>query len=138
MLIIGDTEQIEIEVPDFEASGTTLKRKAKLFTLTYNQKAKYLSLVWIVNYFSKNVDGSYGDLISAQGINEYTRESVADNSTMVNAQTGQILIPDGNGNYDEQIDRIGQYDFFNSLAKAQPVQVHDLIRQYGQAVNWNL
>lgn len=143
---------IEIDIPDLVVNETlSLKRKAKLFTMTYNQHLKFLVLSWLV---------SYPDLLEVKGFTTYSKESIADNTTMVDVNTGEILAPiitevpllDGDGNPTKDADGneittqeisypgdyIGQYDWFNMIAETQPVKVHDMIRQYGLAVeNWN-
>lgn len=119
---------IEIDIPDLIVNEQlSLKRKAKLFTMTYNQHLKYLVLTWLV---------TYPDLVDVSGISSYSKESIADNTTMVDVNTGTILTPDADGNYPG--DYTGQYDWFNMIAETQPIKVHDMIRQYGLAVeNWN-
>lgn len=117
---------IEIDIPDLVLGEVTLKRKATLFTMIYNQAVKYLALSWIV---------SYPDIDSAKGISSYTKESVADNSTMVDVTTGAVLTPDEAGNYAG--DYIGQYDWFNLMAETQQLKVHDMIRAYGASATWD-
>lgn len=117
---------IEIEIPDLNVNGITLKRKASLFTMTYNQAAKYLALSWIV---------SYPEMEGVKGFSPYSKESIADNTTMVDVQTGDILTPDEDGNFPGNY--IGQYDWFNMVAETQNIEVHDLIRQYGQKAEWD-
>lgn len=150
-LIAIPNVNIEIDIPDLVVNEQlSLKRKAKLFTMTYNQSAKYLTLSWIV---------SYPDLIDVKGFSPYSKESIADNTTMVDVNTGAILAPiitqvqdtneDGTPKVDAEgnpvmIDQttypgdyIGQYDWFNMVAETQAVKVHDMIRQYGLQANWN-
>ncbi|MEO6721441.1 MAG: hypothetical protein ABIN67_13820 [Ferruginibacter sp.] len=127
--------EIEIEIPDVELQGTTLKRKAKLFTLTYNQNAKALTLTWIVSYYILDNNGGYGSLLEMPGISTYSKESIADDTTMVDVQTGAILLPNTDNNYAG--DYIGQYSWFNMVAENSPLKVHDLIRAYGLQANWN-
>lgn len=120
---------IEISIPPIIIGGTTLNRKAKLFTMTYNQHEKYLTLSWTVSYYSDN-----GELIDIKGIDSYSKESIANNTTMVDIQTGAILIPDSTGAYSGNY--IGQYDWFNMIAEKQSLNVHNLIRAYGAAATW--
>jgi len=124
---------ISIDIADVEINGTILKRKATLFTMTYNQSAKYLVLNWSVSFFADSL-GFYGRSLS-EIIPSYSHESIADNNTFVNPATGQILIADSTGHY--SINYMGQYDWFNMMAETQPLQIHDMIRQYGMLVtNW--
>lgn len=144
------TIEIEIDIPDLIVNEIALKRKAKLFTLIYNQATKTLVLSWIV---------SYTDLQGVKGLSSYSKESIADNNTIVDVSTGAILTPiitdvpelDANGNpvldaagnpviASQDIsypgNYIGQYDWFNMIAETQPIKVHDLIRQYGLTATW--
>ncbi|MFZ4056994.1 MAG: hypothetical protein ACOYKE_02595 [Ferruginibacter sp.] len=126
--------KISIDIPDVVINETTIKRKAELFTMTYNQSSKYLSLNWKVTHYADSL-GQYGQSLDKL-IPSWTKESIADNATAVNPQTGQILVPDSLGNY--SINYLGQYDFFNMLAENSPIQVHNLIRQYGLSVeSWD-
>jgi len=142
MRIETNPQAIELNIPDVVIDSTILKRKAKLFTMIYNQNSKSLTLNWTVSFFA-NDGGNYGEPLSF--IPSYSKESIADNTTAVNPATGQIIsmvdILDADGNVtgqDYAIDWMGQYDFFNMLAENQPIQVHDMIRQYGIGVsNWD-
>jgi len=149
-LIIIPPVEIEIDIPDLIIGTVTLKRKAKLFTMTYNQAAKYLVLSWIVRYL---------DIAGIKGVASYAKESIADNATMVDVATGAILAPvitsvqdtneDGSPKVDTngdpvmidvtsyEGDYIGQYDWFNYVAETQQISVHDMIRQYGLAADWS-
>lgn len=132
--IAYNAEPITISIPDYVVNGTKVKRKASLFTMTYNQYAKTLSLIWTVKCYADSL-GKYGEYIGAM-IPDYSRESVADNLTAVNPQTGQILEADSTGKY--AINWMGQYDWFHMVSEAQPLHVANLIRQYGSMMqSWN-
>lgn len=122
---------IVLDIPDVVINETILKRKASLFTMTYNISKQYVALAWEVTYYSAKDDGSYGEEISF--IPKYTKESVADNTVKVDS-TGQILQPDAEGNYPPGA--IGQFDFFNNMAENIPIKVNAVIRQYGSGVQW--
>lgn len=122
---------IVLDIPDVVINETILKRKASLFTMTYNISKQYVALAWEVTYYSAKDDGSYGEEISF--IPKYTKESVADNTVKVDA-SGQILQPDAEGNYPPGA--IGQFDFFNNMAENIPIKVNAVIRQYGSGVQW--
>lgn len=117
---------IKINIPDVVINQTKIKRKAELFTMTYNHKYKYLALSWEVTYYADSL-GQYGQPISINGINSYTKESIADNKTKVNPANGEVLDIETPGS-------VGQYDFFYNLAEHQNINVHGLIRSYGAAV----
>ena len=120
---------IVLDIPDVVINETILKRKASLFTMTYNISKQYVALAWEVTYYSAKDDGSYGDEISF--IPKYTKESVADNSTKVDS-TGKIVYPDSSGNYPPG--SIGQFDYFNNMAENTPILVNYVIKQYGEAI----
>lgn len=130
--------RITIDIPDLVVNSLSLKRTATLFTMIYNQATKSLTLAWLVEYT---------DLQGIKGLSSYTKESIADNSTMVDVNTGAILSPvldangdpvlDANGNNTYAGDYIGQYDWFNNLAETQQIKVHDLIRAYGVQADWS-
>lgn len=118
---------IELEIPDLTIAGTTIKRKAKCFTMIYNLAYKTLSLSWEVSHYA-NDNGAYGEPLSF--IPNYSKENVADNTTMVDA-SGAFVYPDTDGNYPS--DAIGQFDWFNNIGENAQINVHNLIRQYGNA-----
>lgn len=132
---------IELEIPDVVISGTIIKRKAKLFTMIYNLQYKSLALTWDVSHYA-NDNGNYGALLDF--IPSYSKENVADNTTIVNPSTGAFLTDadlytdgvDADGNpikVPTNIPQIGQFDWFNNLGENVDINVHNLIRQYGNA-----
>lgn len=143
--------EIEIDIPDLILGGLSLKRKARLFTLTYNQATKSLTLAWIVRY---------PDLQGVKGLSTYSKESIADNTVMVDVATGEILEPvitevgtldeEGNPVIDAEGNPLtheetsypgnytGQYDWFNMVAETQAIEVHNMIRQYGLQADWSI
>lgn len=137
--IIRDPINIEIDIPDILVGNLSIKRKATLSLMIYNQEHKYLTLSWTV---------SYPDLQGIQGLMNYQKESIADNTTIVDVNTGTILSPiidhngdpilDEDGNQTYEGDYIGQYDWFNMIAENQPVEVHNMIRQYGMQADWSI
>lgn len=121
---------IQINIPDLVLGTTVIKRKASLFTMIYNLMHKTVSLSWTVTHFANN-NGEYGESLE-NIISNYSRETVANNNTKVNPETGAILPDDTLEGY------VGEYDFFNGMAEAMPIQVHDLIRSYGSNVtDWS-
>lgn len=141
--------KIQIEIPDLVLGGTVLKRKATLFSFTYDQLNKTLSLAWRVDFFEKLTDGTYGNIIDKQGIASYVKNVEANNLIMVDVATGTEIYPveviniaeDGSEvktmEYDETITYTGQYDWFNALAETNPIAIHDMIKVYGARTNWN-
>jgi hypothetical protein len=122
----AQSQPISIEIPDVSIHNTNFKRKAELFTMTYNQAHKYLALSWVITYYADS-SGHYGQPIDLNGISSYTKESIANNTVKVNPSTGAIVADGTPG-------AVGQYDFFYSMAEEMEINVHDLIRAYGAAV----
>lgn len=141
--------KIQIEIPDLVIGGVALKRKATLHSFTYDQINKYLSLAWKVEFFETLEGDLYGDIITKQGINSYMKDVVANNSIMVDVNTGIEIYPedrlveneDGTSSmvmgYDETITYTGQYDWFNFYAETNSILVHEMIKVYGARTNWN-
>ncbi len=128
-----DTTPIIINIPD---NTLGIKRKAQLNMMVYHQQNKRLSLNWNVIYF-KNNSGEYGDIVNERGITSYNMENIANNTVIVNANTGEILTPDSDGNYPDDINTMGQYDWFYMMAKTNALNVHDMIISYGTNATWD-
>lgn len=135
------TPQITINIADLVIGDTVIKRKATLFTMTYNQSTKTVALSWTVKSYA-NDNGNYGDALTI--IPDYSKESIADNNVAVNPATGQILektepIPNTDPvEYDYPMDYVGQYDFFYTMGANVAIKVHDVITQYGnQMTSWD-
>lgn len=136
LLSVGAMAQqsITINIPDYEIEGSKFKRKATAERLLYSLQGKSVSVLWRVNYYADSA-GTYGQEINRPGIGPYIRETIANNTVMVNPSTGAFVYKDGEGNY--PVGSIGQYDFFFNIAENADVNVNDLIRAYGIAVeNW--
>jgi hypothetical protein len=138
------TPDIEISIPDIEIGQTLIKRKAKLFSLIYNKGSKEVSVAWIVQHYAATA-GGFGEYLAF--IPDWSKTSVADNSTMCDVTNGFPIYKieigqDENGNpiydYDPSINYTGQYDFFSHLAETQPVLIHAMIIQFGNnVVTWD-
>ena len=137
--IICPPVNILIDIPDLEINETVIKCRATLFAMIYNLKTESLSLSWTVKYYADSA-GSYGKYLGGDiggkiTIPDKSKEIIADNYTFVNPMTGEILHPDALGNY--SMDYLGQYDFLNRYAESKLLNIHDMIRQYGQQItNW--
>ena len=128
------TSAIVLNIPDISVGETTLKRTATYSEMKDSRSLKTLSLVWIVKYYAvDSLDniGAYMGSIFTDKIKTFT----ATNNIMVNPSNGQVLTPDANGNY--SMNYTGQYDFFNSISDNISIKLSDVIKQYGQAANWN-
>jgi len=146
-LIQIDTPNLEIAIPDFIKGDTVIKRVAELFTMIYNQATKQLSITWVIKHFAKNTDGTKGEYLGAV-IPDWSKTSIADNTTMCDVANGHPIQKidtgevDEDGNpifdYNPQITYMGQYDFFWNLAQTQPVEVHNMIINFGGLVeSWD-
>lgn len=142
-----ETPSLEIDIPDFTTGETIIKRSATLFAMIYNQNTKQLSVTWSVKHFSKNADGTKGDYLGTV-IPDWSKTSIADNTTMCDATNGHPIEKidtgekDAEGNpimdYDANITYMGQYDFFWNLAQSQPVEVHNMLINFGGLVeSWD-
>jgi hypothetical protein len=137
-------QRIQISIPDFISGETVIKRTATLFTLVYNQAAGALVLTWIVKHFAKNEDNTAGEYLGGT-IPDWSKESLADNTSMCDVTNGHPIEKINVGteeepvyDYDPNINYTGQYDFFNQAAEAGPLQVHDMIREFGSLVeSWD-
>jgi hypothetical protein len=134
---------IIIEINDDVQTG--LKRKAEYKTLIDNRIYKQLSTTWLVKYY-QNVNGTYGEEITSEGISSYSRNLIADNFTLVDAsQQGAyvakwdsekwINIQTGQEYTQSEIDAnpylYGEYDWFMYIAETQSIIINDLIRNAG-------
>jgi hypothetical protein len=80
---------IVLEIPDIVLSNTIIKRKAKMLTLNYNQPYKTVSVAWEIQHYADD-NGQYGEYIGVQ-VGDKLKETIADNTTIVNAATGEII-----------------------------------------------
>ena len=137
---------IEIEISDVTIGQTVFKRKAKLFTMIYNMKAKSLALTWYITFYAKNADGSYGEDLSYL-IPPVIEDNVADNTTAVDPITGAIIpwedlqptvtidpITGEETTTETTKPYIGQYDWFNAIGETQSINVHGMIRQFADVM----
>jgi hypothetical protein len=133
--------EIEIEIPSIEIGSTVIRRKAKLFSLIYNKGSKEVSVAWTVKHYAATTADGYGQYLDF--IPDWSKTSVADNSTMCDVTNGfpiQMIEvghdEDGDPifDYDPAINYTGQYDFFSHLAETQPVLIHQMIIQFGNQV----
>lgn len=131
--ITYEPKTIELEIPDINIDDTIIKRKAFLISLEYHNQGKFVLLNWKIKHYANN-NGTYGNLL--EFIADRGMVLTADDSTMVNSQTGAFVYPDINGDY-PNVPYCGQYTFFNKLAEFQPLIIHNLIKQYGQQANWS-
>ena len=138
-LIPFETPRIVIDIPDLEIDSTVIKRQAEVFTLLYNQNSKEVAVTYTVKHYS-DCDGQPGEYMG-KTIVDWSKETIADNTTMCNTENGHPIekLPEGDPDADENgyprnLNYMGQYDFFYMLAQTQPVQIHSLIIQFGQLV----
>lgn len=129
--ILYNSEPIVLEIPNKIVDNTIVKRKAILTEMVYNQVHKVLSITWEVEHFSQMPDDTYGTSLKSTLAPSKIKISKADNDRLVNPTTGQKLTnTDG-------VDYMGEYDWFYMMAETQPLMVHNLIRQYGNEIDWD-
>ena len=127
--------QIVLNISDTVFNGTVIKRKASLFTMTYNLQYQYLSLNWTIQHYAYINDSTYGSYLGGL-IPDKVKETIADNSVIVDVRNGSFLQPDSTGIYPAGIS-IGQFNFFQLASSTQPILVEDMIRNYGEMADWN-
>ena len=141
-----ETPRLQINIPDLVKDETVIKRTATLFNMNYNQSSKELVLQWNVKHYS-NDSGQLGEYLG-KVIPDWTKETIADNTTMCDASNGHPIEKIDTGekdeqdnpimDYDQNIPYMGQYDFFYQLAGNQPILVHPMIIQFGGLVqSWD-
>ena len=134
------TPQVKVNVPAIEIDGTKIFREAYLSGMNYSVDGASLTLLWTVQHFSL-LDNGKGTYLSF--VPDYTRKTIADNSTMCDVSNGYPIEKievgqDETGlpimDYDQNISYTGQYDFFCAMAENQDVNVHAMIRQFGNMI----
>lgn len=126
--LFAQEQKVELNIPDVVINGTKLKRKAVASCMTYNLAYKSVSVSWKISYYSDSA-GKYGSKLAINGVNDYTKETVANNTVMVDPADGSFVEADTAGHY--PVGSIGQYDFFWNISENVPVKVNELIYQYG-------
>ncbi|SRR6266536_1096512 len=138
-------EPLTVDLPDLIKGLTVMKRKAVLNHLLYVPKNKQVTISWQEQKFSKNDDGSYGDLES-----ETEKVLTAKDIYFVDVTNGSHLCdaaeqystvqsePDADGNTTliqilnpvlENKIYAGEFDFYDHLANKAPVIINQLITQ---------
>ena len=84
--------KVVLEIPDLIIHDTVIKRKAKMFGLSYNQADETVTVSWTVEHYASN-NGIYGDYLGKQIPNKL-KETIADNTVTVDAETGEIINPE--------------------------------------------
>ena len=133
------TTQIEIPVTDRVFNDTTIKQKAVFTTLTHtqNEKSSKAVIEVLVSMYA-NDNGDYGQKLSGQGFSPYFSKLGADNDTIVNAQTGEILLvrtDESDALWQARADMhpdtvMFQADFFLMLRDTQTIEIGNLIKQH--------
>lgn len=80
---------IVLEIPDIVLANTIIKRKAKMLTMIYNQAYLTLTVAWQIQHYADD-NGQYGEYIGAQ-VADKLKETIADNTVIVDANTGDII-----------------------------------------------
>jgi hypothetical protein len=126
---------ITINLPDTVIANTVLKRKATCETMIYNLKSRSLATSWRIDYFANN-GGNYGDIIDVPGISSFTRELIADNTSIFDTSTGKVVkqseLDADPAKYNASTTLWGEFDFYQYVGANQPSIIHNLIIQAGQ------
>lgn len=138
-LIPYKTEQIIIPVADRIFNDTIIKQKATFTTLTHTQTANgsNVRVEALVTMYS-NDNGDYGKPLTGSGFAPYFVTVGADNDTIVNAQTGEILLVRTNESdafWKAKADTnpepvMFQADFFIMLRDTQSIEIGELIKKH--------
>lgn len=113
-----------------------IRRKATFEALIYNRRAKTVTTQWkvtLVEDVQVGVDEHEQPIleereITAPWYKPYPKEFIADESVMVNPQTGAILNPET----DNMEGAVSEWDYFSQIVAENPVVVNQLIAAVGQ------
>lgn len=132
--------QIVIPVADRTFNDTIIKQKATFTRLTHHQSETSSSVtVDVTVSMYANDNGVYGMALSGMGFAPYHKSLGADNNTLVDAQTGEILEIKAD---DEPLDMwlakaaeheklvMFQADFFLMLRDNAPIEIGKLITKH--------
>jgi hypothetical protein len=92
-LIRNLNKSIELEISDKVIQSTIVKRKAKLFSLTYSPQEEQVVINIAIFPFAATSEGGYGASLAYSGLFQVEyKQLIADNNTLVNPSTGEILV----------------------------------------------
>ena len=129
-------QQIRITIPDLTVGDTIIKREAYASRMEYDIDGERVLVNWIVQHFA-NDNGNKGEYLGNY-IPDYVRPNIANNQTMCDITTGIPVEADADGNYPDNVNYTGQFDFFLNMGETTPIVVNSVIKQFGLAiVNWN-
>lgn len=143
-LITHTPSPIVVEVSDRKINDTVIKQKVVFQRLEHRIQTDGTSRVGVsilVELYAAN-GTAYGEKLTGNGFNSYYDELVADNNTIVDVQTGDILainvIAFGYKNQPDWIQQANDFkqdvmfqgDFFEVMRDSQPVQIGALIRHH--------
>ena len=138
---------IELPVSSRVVGDTIFRQKARFMDLTHTQSPEGTCRVVVrvlVSLYAAQGEG-FGPMLSGLGVSPYIMELVADNNTLVEATTGDILTGEGGklyirGKVSEQeweaastsspTPLMYQGDFFEYLRENSPINISALIRQH--------
>lgn len=85
--------QIVLNISDFVIGTTTIKRKAELINLVYSPTSKSVVINIAIKAYADSSDGTYGQELSKEELFKIQyRQLIADNTTLVDANTGTIVL----------------------------------------------
>ncbi len=140
-LLTPTRELIRVPLTDRVFNDTVIKQEAVFDTLEHRQDAingvAQVHVVVVVRSYA-NDNGEFGIALHDKGMPDKRVYLVADNLTVVNAETGEIVLIQAADNYftwEEDIEALEgnvmfQGDFFLQLRDNAPIVIGDMIRQH--------
>lgn len=150
MLIPFTDNDIIVDIPDFIDGTTRIKRKAEVLDFNYSPRKRSVTIIVALHPFAA-IEGSeeYGAPLADHPCFKVEEiHIIANNSTLVDAMTGEILVPQFGGG-DNEIEALSEpggvlenrtvrkeFEYYSFIAKYVPVTVNDAIervvkRKYG-------
>lgn len=155
-LIRHQSPQIVVEISDLVIESTEIKRKARFDRLLYQQGAEptfgiqsaslqKVTIGLTIQHFAKAPDGSYGTSLEGRpGFSSYQHNLIADNSSLVDAATGEVICDASEYNKVESVlpggilygrDFMYEDEFFRRMAELVDIKVDDTIIHYIQTAS---
>lgn len=154
-LIRFQQPQIVVEIADLTIGSTVIKRKARFDSLVYSQLAiptppmfkqpggdspETVTVNLTIQFFAKNEDDSYGEPLDGKpGFSSYSFPLIANNTTLVDATTGDVVgtaaeyevvanVVEGGKFFGKSL--MYENEFFRNMAMNVEVKVDEVIEQY--------
>lgn len=142
--IRNENTSIFVELPNKVIGNTVIKRKAEVIAMNYSPRNQNVTVSLLINVYAQGDNDTYGDSLSSiPGFQPYLKELRADTNSIVDANTGEVLITnmdvlldpatfaDG-GILGNNRDYMNEFERFSMMAQTQSVIVNNVIIQYIQ------